>query len=122
GVLLSLSERNELFLVTRPVIRALSHGLLPWKGKTFDHGGNSGQNVVLDRTVLRFHAELGPSALDGKHALILRYDTPAYKNPWPFRAMIDELRTVGAGIAIGPSLIVLGGGAAVMFWYGLEAR
>lgn len=122
GALLSLSERNGLFLVTRPLLRALGHGLLPWKGKTFDHGGNSGQNVILGKPVLRFHAELGPSALDGKHALILRYDTPAYKNPWPFSAMVDEMRTVGAGIALGPALMTVGGGAVVMFWYGLEAR
>lgn len=121
GALLSFSERNELFLVTRPLLRFLDRGVLPWKGKTFDHGGNSGQNLVFGKPLLRFHAEIGPSAIDGKHALILRYDTPAHNNPWPIGSMVEELRTIGPGVAIGPALISMGGGAAVLFWFGLEA-
>ena len=122
GALLSFSERNELFLLTRPLLRALDQGILPWKGKTFDHGGSSGQNLLFGKPVLRFHAEAGPSALDSRPSLVLRYDTPGHDNPWPFGSMVEELRTVGQGIAIGPTMIAMGGGAAVLLWFGLAAR
>src|SRR4051794_1873099 len=53
GRLLTLAQGKELFLVTRPIVRALASGVLPWEGKTFDHGGNSGQNVFRGRHAFR---------------------------------------------------------------------
>jgi hypothetical protein len=122
GKLLALAHGGEVFLALRPLLR-LGDGVLPWQGKTFDHGGNSGQNVVLGRRVLRFRAEGGPSLVDGLPALVLTYDAPAYENPWPVRTLRDELRTVGAGIAVGAVIAVgLGGGSPVtLAWFGLEA-
>jgi hypothetical protein len=139
GYLLAVEPGAAVFLALRPLLRALaggSRGLFPWQGKTFDHGGNSGQNVVLGRKVLRFRAEGGPSQLDGRPALVLRYDAPAHGNPWPVRALRDELRTIGPGIAVGPVIAPhplagsLGGIASspsspsaplVMAWLGLRA-
>jgi len=116
GRLLALERGADLFLITRPLLRALASDLFPWRGKVFDHGGNSGQNVVLGQKVLRFQADVGSSAIDGRPALVLDY--AAHANPWPVRALRDELRTVGDGIAIGPALIV--GSSRPLFWFGLE--
>ena len=55
----------------------------------------------------RFHAEIGPSAIDGKHALLLAYSTP--RPPEPLALQRD-----GRGAP-------LGGSASVLFWIGLEA-
>src|SRR5258708_4689381 len=73
GRVLAVSAAADIHLAIRPLVRAIAGGALPWKGKTFDHGGNSGQNVVFGRHVLRFHAEVGPSQIDGKPALVLTY-------------------------------------------------
>jgi hypothetical protein len=124
GRLLAFAQGADLFLAFRPLLRALAGDLFPWRGKTFDHGGNSGQNVVFGRGVSRFRAEVGPSQLDGLPALVLTYDAPAHENPWPVRAMRDELRMVGGGgpgVAIGPAFLALGGVPTALFWFGLEA-
>src|SRR5512146_1362879 len=71
GRLLAVVPGAGLFLAMRPLLRALATDMLPWRGKVFDHGGSSGQNVVFGRRVLRFQAEVKPSALDGKPALVL---------------------------------------------------
>src|SRR5262245_9876908 len=47
GRILALAPAARVFMLTRPLVRALASGALPWRGKTFDHGGNSGQNVVF---------------------------------------------------------------------------
>ncbi len=122
GHLLALARGGDVFLAVRPLYRALAGGILPWRGKTFDHGGNSGQNVVLGRRLLRFQAEVGPSLLDGRPALVLSYDAPAHRNPWPVRVIRDELRAVGEGVAIGPALVSVRGSAVPLLWFGLEAR
>jgi hypothetical protein len=118
GRLLALEPGSELFLLTRPVVRALGKDLLPWRGKTFDHGGNSGQNVVLGKRVFRFRTEVGPSEVDGQPTLVLRYD--GGKNPWPVSAIVDELRGIGEGIAIGPAYLAAGGKKRLLLWWGLE--
>jgi len=129
GRVLALTQGSEVFLVVRPVLRALSDAGFPWRAKTFDHGGNSGQDVVFGRRVFRFQAERGPSQVDGLPALVLTYDAPVHKNPWPVRALRDELRTVGPGIAIGRAFFRTGGGgsggspgatAVPFLWFGLE--
>jgi len=123
GQVLALGEGSDLFLMTRPLVRLLSGGFRPWEGKTFDHGGNSGKNVVFGKQLFRFRVETGASALDGKPALLLSYGEPSHKNPWPLRAVVDELRSVGSGIAIGPALFHgEGGSPRLLLWFGLEAR
>jgi hypothetical protein len=122
GRALCIEQGTGVFLAIRPIVRAIATNLMPWQGKTFDHGGNSGQNVVLGRRLLRFHAEASASSLDGLPALRLRYDAPAHDNPWPARLIVDELRTVGKGIAIGPVIVKVGGRDLTIAWFGLEAR
>jgi hypothetical protein len=116
GLLLSIAASEDVFLAMRPIVRMLSSGPTPWKGKTFDHGGNSGQNLVFGKPRFRFRAEVAPSALDGEPALRLLYADPAFGNPWPLRDVSDELRSVAAGIAIGPVLHQ----GRVLGWFGLE--
>jgi hypothetical protein len=120
GRLLAFAPGADVFLLTRPLVRALAHDLMPWKGKVFDHGGNSGRNVVLGKHVARFHAEAGPSEIDGRPTLALTYAESTYGNPWPIRAIRDELRMVGPGVAIGPALLMVGR-PKLLFWFGLEA-
>ena len=118
GRILALVPGADLFLVTRPLLRALATDLLPWRGKAFDHGGNSGRNVVLGQKLLRFRAEVAPSVIDGRPSLVLDYG--AHHHAWPLRAFRDELRTVGSGIAIGPAVFVGSGAPRPLFWFGLE--
>lgn len=120
GRFLAIVPGADVFLVTRPLMRALATDHLPWRGKVFDHGGNSGQNIVFGRKAFRFHAEVGASALDGRPALVLDYSPAAHGNPWPVRALRDELRTVGDGVAIGPAFLVGRGAPRTLLWFGLE--
>jgi len=122
GRLLSLQKGSDLFLLTRPILRALSAEWNPWKGKIFDHGGQEGQNVVFGKNVGRFRVQTAPSRLDGKPSLVLTYDDEAHKNPWPVRDMVDELRLIGSGIAIRPAFLQSKGDATPLFWFGLELR
>lgn len=121
GRILALGPGVEVFMLMRPILRALATDALPWKGKVFDHGGNSGQNLVFGKQAFRFHAEVGPSALDGSPALLLRYGVAAYKNPWPVRDIVDELRTVAPGIAMGPAFLQTGE-QRLLLWFGLEKK
>jgi hypothetical protein len=120
GRLLAFEPVRSVFLLVRPIVRALASDFLPWQGKVFDHGGNSGQNRLFGKQMLRFHAEVGPSAVDGNPTLVLRYDDPAFKNPWPVSAVVDELRSIADGLAIGPALFESGGQQRVVLWWGLE--
>lgn len=121
GRVLALGGAASAYMALRPLLLALATDAFPWKGKAFDHGGNSGQNVVFGRRVTRFHAEVEPSLLDGEPSLLLRYSDPSYKNPRPLRAVVDELRAVGPGIAIGPALRTREGRSPdVILWFGLE--
>src|SRR5689334_11853675 len=45
GRILNVERARPWFVLTRPLVRALS-GAVPWGGLTFDHGGNAGANVV----------------------------------------------------------------------------
>ena len=115
GRLLAFAAGADVFLAFRPLLRALAGDLLPWRGKILlaitaaTPGRTCGARA---RGVFRFRAEVGPSQLDGLPALVLTYDAPAHENPWPIRAVRDELRTVtvgSPGIAIGPVFVTLGG-------------
>ncbi|MEP7126232.1 MAG: hypothetical protein ABJE95_35200 [Byssovorax sp.] len=116
GLVLSIPVSDEIFLAMRPIVRLISSSGSPWKGKTFDHGGNSGQNLVFGKLRSRFRAEVAPSAIDGQPALRLLYADPAFGNAWPVRDLVDELRGVAPGMAIGP---VLHHGR-ILAWFGLE--
>jgi hypothetical protein len=118
GRLLSISSASEVFMLTRPLVQALASFRAGWRGKTFDHGGNSGQNVVFGKKVFRFRTEMAESVVDGRPTLKLSYADPNFKNPWLVRAVFDELRGVGPGVAIGP--VVSTSSGKVLGWFGLE--
>lgn len=114
GRLLAVAPAREVNALARPVLRALA-GPLPWRGKVF-HADRSGANVVAGRSVAPFRYENGRSDVDGGDALVLRYDD----QPWPLRAIHDELRTVADGVAIGPIVLESAGARRVIGWFGLE--
>lgn len=114
GRLLALAQAREVNALARPILRALA-GPLPWRGKVF-HADRSGANVVGGLNVAPFRYENAGSDVDGGEALVLRYDD----QPWPLRAIHDELRTVADGVAIGPIVLEAGGSRRVIGWFGLE--
>lgn len=116
GRLLAMVPGSNAFLLTRPFMRMLANDLFPWRGKTFDHGGNSGTNRIYGAHLFRFQVKSAPSRVDDKPTLELDYSPASYKNPWPVNAIKDELRLVGDGIAIGPAYIA----GAQFLWFGLE--
>jgi hypothetical protein len=120
GRVLALTPLSRAYMLTRSVLALLAHDAMPWKGKEFDHGGNSGTNVVLGKHVLRFRTALEPSEIDGLPTLALIYGDKAFRNPWPVRAIRDELRTVGGGVAIGPAFMTWRGATTPLLWFGLE--
>jgi hypothetical protein len=120
GRVLAVDPWAEGYEFTRPLVRAVD-GWLPWRGTSFDHGGNSGRNRMLGRLWFRFRSELGPSVIDAAPTLVLRYDHPAHGNPWPFSEVVDELRAVGPGVALGLARLEIRGRIRVLLWFGLEA-
>jgi hypothetical protein len=120
GLFLAFQPARELNALVRPLLKALADGALPWKGKVFEADG-TGKNVVWGGRVVPFAYEKGPSSIDGAEALVLRYDRPEHRNPWPVRNVRDELRTIADGIAIGPALFAptAGGEQKVLLWFGL---
>ena len=119
GRLLALQPTVGFHLATRPLITALASRWMPWRGNEFDHGGNSGTNLVFGSKVWRFKAQLLPSELDGAPTLALTYGEKAFGNPWPVSALKDELRAVGPGIAIGPMLLRWQERWHHVLWFGL---
>jgi hypothetical protein len=117
---LAFEQAAQVFMATRPLLQALASDWMPRMCKDFDHGGNSGTNVLLGKKVFRFRAEFAASELDGAPALALRYADKALRNPWPIRAVTDELRTVGSGFAIGPAFFEWQGRQLLWLWFGLE--
>ncbi|WP_438028086.1 hypothetical protein [Sorangium sp. So ce233] len=120
GRLLALHPTAGVHMATRPLINALASRWMPWKGNEFDHGGNSGTNVVLGSKVWRFKAQLLPSELDGAPTLALTYGERAFGNPWPVSALKDELRAAGPGFAIGPMLLKWNERWHAVLWFGLS--
>jgi hypothetical protein len=121
GRLLAIEAGQGAFMLVRDALRLLGGDRSPWQGKAFEPGGDVGQNVVLGRRAFPFRVELGDSIVDARPTLLFRYDEPGHGNPWPVRALRDELRTVNAGIAIGP-IVLLQAQPRVVAWFGLERR
>jgi hypothetical protein len=120
GLLLGIEPLAPIFALTRPLVRTVAHHLLPWKGKVFESGGTAGINRVLRWRMFRFHCEVADSQLDGRPTLVLRYD--GLDNPWPISRVVDELRLVGDGIAIGPVSLTTQSTTKLLGWWGLSAQ
>lgn len=124
-------------LAVRGVPRPVAHVLrtwaasrsFPWEGKTFaaaDASRGRGHNRVWLRGVLGhqnlfpFQTRFGPSLVDGAPTLILDYDLD--RNPGYIRRIHDEIREVVPGLFLGPAMWKRAGGAALILWFGLDAR
>ncbi len=114
GRLLASEQARDVNALARPIVQALAKPL-PWRGKVLRADG-TGANVVFGREVAAFSWSIEPSALDGEPAFVLSYAS----QPWPLRALHDELRTVADGIAIGPIVVRTPAGPVVIGWFGLE--
>jgi hypothetical protein len=122
GRLLAIEPLRDLFLLTRPLARALGSSTTAWQGKVFEPDGAAGWNVFYGgRRALGFRVETAPSLLDGAPAMVLTYDDPALGNPRLLRGLRGEARLVGDGIAMGP-LFVPGprGAKHVAAWWGIQ--
>lgn len=122
GRLLAFERTARLSALLRPALSLLSKKLLPWEGKSFDASGRSGSNRLLGRHALRFRCEVGPSELDGAPTLLVRYDDPSFRNPWPVDRLEDELRAVSETVAVGTASLKVRGHRVLLFWWGLEAE
>jgi hypothetical protein len=119
GRLLNLEHVVPAHAATRPLVVAIAKHLSPWQGKAFESGGTAGRDLVFGRALFRFHSEVAASSLDGQPTLVLRYD--GLDNPWPVSRIVDELRGVGEGIAIGPAFWRAPSGRVdLLCWWGLE--
>lgn len=123
GLFLAIEPTREIHFLVRPLVQAMTGGLMPWKGKSFD-GMGSGKNLVFGRQAVPFAYETGPSDIDGEPTLVIQYSRAEHGNPWPIRNIRDELRTVADGLAIGPALFSAteSGDRRVFLWFGLERR
>ena len=121
GRILALESLASTHAATRPLIVALARHLSPWSGKTFESGGTAGANLVFGKRLARFHGEVAPSLLDGAPTLLMRHD--GLGNPWPLRNMVDELRQIGPGVAIGPLLWPsVSRAVKPILWWGLSTE
>jgi hypothetical protein len=151
----TVPESLDGFHRGRLIATTLGHGLdfvweslarlwMPWKGKTFDDGTNSGWNVFasggrfvarliwpryrgiepfspgLD-TAFRFVTSAGSSATV-QGSSVLRIDYDLQDNPeWPIRRVLDELVRVDEGLFLGQALFRLGAQWRRAAWFSLEA-
>lgn len=89
-------------------------GMPGWVGKEFappsspDADELSGHNLVDDHGIaepsLPMTARLGTSRLDGRAALVLTYAAHA---PFPWRNVVDEVRSIGEGRLLGISYDII---------------
>jgi hypothetical protein len=100
-----------------------------WEGKTFQAASDThgtGHNRVhvpglLGRQGLfPFATSFGPSALDGKPALVLDYDLEV--NPRYVRRIHDEIREVSPGVFLGPAMWKTGAEPVLVLWFALDSR
>ena len=99
-----------------------------WEGKTFQadsdergvgHNRVYVPNVFGRQNLFPFETFFGPSAIDGKPALILDYDLGV--NPGYIRKIHDEIREVSPGVFLGPAMWKARSGKALVLWFGLDA-
>lgn len=100
-----------------------------WDGKTFltmsDTEGTGINRVKIPLALGRqnlfpFRTLFGPSAVDGRPALVLDYDL-AENPPW-IRKIHDEVRACVPGLFFGPAMWKTAGGPKTLLWFGLDAR
>ena len=119
--------KGHVFAVAGPVGRSFVGAALirwarspgfPWQGKHFTAPGHGTNRIQLagERQVCPFHTDVVPSAIDGQPCLALDYAVTG--NPWPIRAVHDELREAREGLYFGPMYLKVKGAPKhlLMFW------
>ncbi|MTE12605.1 hypothetical protein [Nocardia aurantiaca] len=109
--LADVSGRLEAELTGPVLVRAVAPlafrltGLGDWWGKDLRSTGTgevlAGYNLAGprgERTTLALRGTVGPSRLDGRPAVVLTYPPDA---PFPWRRVVDELRTLADGTVLG---------------------
>jgi hypothetical protein len=119
------------FAATDPVLRVLSHLWMPWLGKRFDAGAQTGDNAMLPSARLpsrlfwpgyrfrsigdgryaafRFRTYAGAGALDQERR-VLKIDYDLDENPgFLIRDILDELVQVVPDVYLGKALMRRGG-------------
>ncbi len=124
-----LSVRGLPKLIGGPLRRFAASRSFVWEGKTFqassDTRGVGHNRVSIPRALGRqnlfpFETLFGPSAIDGKPALILDYDLDV--NPSYIRHIHDEIREVSPGLFLGPAMWKGDTGKALVLWFALDSR
>lgn len=119
GSILAFEASASTHAALRPLVVGLSRHLSPWRGKSFESGGTLGSNLLFGKRLAAFRGDVAPSLLDGEPTLRMRYDGLGLH--WPFNRMLDELRQISPGVAIGPLLWRTGADSATpLLWWGLS--
>jgi hypothetical protein len=100
----------------------------PWIGKSFRQvapdrlTGHNRLGLLGGARALPFTATIGPSLLDHRPALILRYDTPNTTNPWWQRRIHDELREIEPRLLAGPVIWLGRHRPRTVCWFAVATR
>jgi hypothetical protein len=98
-----------------------------WGGKSFasesDTAGKGINRVKVPSVLGRqrlfpFETLIGPSALDGRPAIILNYDLP--ENPPYIQKIHDEVREVSPGLYLGPAMWKGASSKTTVLWFALD--
>jgi hypothetical protein len=115
--------------LAKPLRRWAASRSFLWEGKTFqassDTRGVGHNRVNIPRALGRqnlfpFDTLFGPSAIDGKPALILDYDLDV--NPSYIRHIHDEIREVSPGLFLGPAMWKSARDKTLVLWFALDSR
>lgn len=100
-----------------------------WGGKSFQSTGTksgmgvnrvSVPGVLGSQNLFPFDTLFGPSAVDGKPALILDYDKT--ENPPYIRKIHDEVRQVSPGVFLGPAMWKGAAQKIHLLWFALDTN
>ncbi len=116
--LLAVPSLRAGYMLTRPLVVALSKGWMPWRTTRFESGGTAGQQGFVLGGALRFSAAAEPSRLDERPTLRLSFADLG--NNRMLSKFEQELRWVGDTVAMGP--LFRGNGRTPLAWLGFETR
>jgi hypothetical protein len=112
-----------------PLRRWSASSSFVWEGKTFqaatDTRGKGINRVHVPglfgrQSLFPFETTFGPSAIDGRPALILDYDLDV--NPGYIRRIHDEIREVAPGLFLGPAMWKGVREPRLLLWFALDSR
>jgi hypothetical protein len=114
--------------IAAPLRRWTRSSSFVWEGKSFEASSDNngmgfnrinGAGVLGRQNLFPFATSFGPSAIDGKPALILDYDLAV--NPGYIRHVHDEIREVSSGVFLGPAMWKRTADKIMLLWFALDA-